>query len=50
MHIAMPSDETIMSGRRLKRLSSHAFSRDMHKRVTPTKIEAVNASTFVPIS
>lgn len=50
MHSAMPSDDTMMSGRRRKRFSSHAFRRDMTNRVTPTKIDEVYASIVVPTS
>lgn len=39
MQAAMPNDETITSGRRLKRFNSQAFKRDIMNRVTPTKID-----------
>lgn len=39
MQAAIPNDETITNGRRLKRLSNQAFSNDITNRVTPTKID-----------
>uniref|UniRef100_A0A182J936 Uncharacterized protein n=1 Tax=Anopheles atroparvus TaxID=41427 RepID=A0A182J936_ANOAO len=50
MQMAMPVVETITRWRRANRFSSHAFSKDIVKRVSPTKMDAVNALTSVPTS
>lgn len=50
MQIAIPMQEHITSGRRLKRFKNQAFSNDITKRVTPTKIDTRNASMLAPIS
>lgn len=50
MTIAIPIPEIITSGLRLNRFNNQAFKRDIMKRVTPTKIETVKASTLLPIS
>lgn len=42
----LPNPETIISGRRLNRFNSQAFNKDITRRVTPTKIETLKASTF----
>lgn len=50
MQSAMPKDEIMHSGRLLYRLSSHVFTIEHKKRVTPTRIEAMYASTPAPTS
>lgn len=50
IQMAIPMVEVIISGRRLNRLSSHAFSSDIMKRVIPTNIDTWKASIDVPIS
>lgn len=50
IQIAIPIVDTITRGRRLNRFNNPAFNNDITKRVTPTKIDALNASISIPIS